>query len=325
MQSFSPGSTVFDNALSQITPTNGEVTGLTVTSILDDNGFGYGEITLTNPVPASIEAEDKIVITSATDINNNGVYEVRSVAGNVIEITGPFTSSEGGTALVASNKFQVGAILQFTGTALNDTFKFTITNVTGTVLTVYPAPTTETVAPTNLDQFLPNGSALSFGVMALNDGEPHDFTVSPTDIETFYQIQIGSLYSNNPISAKWILGEQYSNEQFFISIRENPSYGEDVIRIDNLMTPFVPNRGNGTLLIDSTVSAIDVNLPPIDEFMDGWKLTIKCRAYTNAITINSDAADDIDGVASLSITTQYQSWTLEASYDSGGNSYWNIA
>lgn len=103
-------------------------------------------------------------------------------------------------------------------------------------------------------------------------------------------------------------------------------------RIDNTDSPFVPTVGaydlrRSYIVCDCSGGNIVINLPAISPQADGAELIIKARAVgANTITINSDAADDIDGAASVALTTIYESLTLLACYDylGGGNSYWSI-
>jgi len=57
--------------------------------------------------------------------------------------------------------------------------------------------------------------------------------------------------------------------------------------------------------------------------MDGCQVVVKARDATNTITINCDAADDIDGGSSVQLLVTNQSYTLVASYDAGG-SFWSV-
>lgn len=98
-----------------------------------------------------------------------------------------------------------------------------------------------------------------------------------------------------------------------------------VERIDDTDSPYVPNADDGLILVDASAAAVDINLPTITAPLDGLVLYIKrTSAGAFAVTINRSGSDTIDGATSKSLPTQYQSWTLVASYDSGGNSFWNV-
>lgn len=99
-----------------------------------------------------------------------------------------------------------------------------------------------------------------------------------------------------------------------------------VERIAFADSPYVPSAtDDGLILCDATAGAIAVNLPAIDSANDGALFYIKkTDASANAVTIAADAADNIDGNPSITMTIQYQSWTLVASYDAGGDSFWSI-
>ena len=77
------------------------------------------------------------------------------------------------------------------------------------------------------------------------------------------------------------------------------------------------------VLVDASLGAVTVDLPAIDADLDGRTVIIKARDATNPITVNCDAADDIDGAASLSLTVTHESYTLVASY-ALGNSFWSV-
>ncbi len=96
-------------------------------------------------------------------------------------------------------------------------------------------------------------------------------------------------------------------------------------RIANVDSPYVPTDYFLFLLADCSGGNIVVNLPAIDAAWDGKPIIIKATAVgANTITVNADAADNIDGAANIVLNVQYQSWTLIASFDAGGNSFWSI-
>lgn len=100
-----------------------------------------------------------------------------------------------------------------------------------------------------------------------------------------------------------------------------------VTRITNADSPYTP--GGGAILANATGGNIVVNLPVIDAAIDGLEIIVKAVAVgANTVTINAynagDGTDKIDGANSYALTVQYQSVTLVASYDAGGDSYWSI-
>jgi hypothetical protein len=95
------------------------------------------------------------------------------------------------------------------------------------------------------------------------------------------------------------------------------------IRIDDTVSPYAVLAGNEVIIVDASANPVTVDLPAIDATQDGRCITVKARDATNAITINCDAADDIDGAASIALNVTYASWTLVASFDAGG-SFWSV-
>lgn len=96
-------------------------------------------------------------------------------------------------------------------------------------------------------------------------------------------------------------------------------------RITVASSPYTPANVQQIILADCTGGNIVVNLPAIDNAWDGKQVIVKAVAVgANTITINANAADNIDGAAAVVLNVQYQSWTLVASYDAGGNSFWSI-
>lgn len=101
-----------------------------------------------------------------------------------------------------------------------------------------------------------------------------------------------------------------------------PSKLLQVAAIDDTDSPYALTDDD-VIIVDSTVGAVAVDLPAIGTANDGQMVIIKVRAYSNAITINPAAPDDIDGLGSLSLTVGYVSVTLVAHYDSV-QSFWSI-
>lgn len=95
------------------------------------------------------------------------------------------------------------------------------------------------------------------------------------------------------------------------------------IRIDYGDSPYSAMAGAQVILADATSGAITVSLPAITAAMDGRPVIVKAINATNTITVNCDAADNIDGAADAELTVTNQSMTFIPSYDAGG-SYWSI-
>lgn len=97
----------------------------------------------------------------------------------------------------------------------------------------------------------------------------------------------------------------------------------DTGRIDDTDSPYAVATGDEVIIVDASANPVTVNLPAITAAQDGRRIIVKARNATNLITVACNAADDIDGAASITLPSTYDSWTLIASYDAGG-SYWSI-
>ena len=233
-----------------------------------------------------------------------------------------FANQVAAAGTISSTKFIKGSIVVITGTVFNNN-KFTISNVVGNTLTLFPAPVNETITST-FKIFLPNGSIVAFGRMFITDGTPHNFSLSPVS-PIKYEYDNSADHYGVYSSGKWILGDQYSESVFFVDIDQNISYGEINARITNIDSPYTVLLSTRQIIADCSGGNIAVTLPAITADWHGVILNIKARAVgANAITITADAADDIDGAANIVLNVQYQSWTLLASFDIGGNSFWSI-
>ncbi len=62
-------------------------------------------------------------------------------------------------------------------------------------------------------------------------------------------------------------------------------------------------------LVDSTSGNVTITLPPAEESLD-MRLEVKKLVAANSVTIAGAGSDTIDGVASISFTTQYMSYTI---------------
>lgn len=66
--------------------------------------------------------------------------------------------------------------------------------------------------------------------------------------------------------------------------------------------------------VNTTSAAITITLLPVATATNGFEITIyKTNAGANAVTIDADGSELIDGVATLNLTEQYESATLRAS------------
>lgn len=319
--SINPGSTIFSNS-GTISVTNNTTT-LTVASITANDGFGYGDITVSSAIPAILQAGDSFSLTSAANPTNNGVYKIRSIVGLVIKVTVPLPANQGAGGNISSNKFNSGSILVVTGTASNNN-KFNILNVVGNLLYVSPAPVNETVTPT-FTQYLSDGQTFAAGLMFLNDGfgTPHNFNASPSSIET-YQYDNSADHYGILTTEKWIIGDLVSKDYLFVNIRYNPKYGTIPISITNADSPYIPTIVRRNILCDASGGNIVINLPAITDSINGLPFIINARAVgANTITINRNGSDTINGATNIVINTQYASWTLLPVYIPGA-SYWSI-
>lgn len=67
-----------------------------------------------------------------------------------------------------------------------------------------------------------------------------------------------------------------------------------------------------TITVDTTAGVVTITLPPIST-VRGRRFEIKkINAGTNACVIDGDAAETIDGQASISFSVQYQSYSVQA-------------
>mgnify|MGYP001390819270 CR=1 FL=1 len=102
-----------------------------------------------------------------------------------------------------------------------------------------------------------------------------------------------------------------------------PNLRLPVARIDDTDSPYAAGAGSQIVIVDASANPVTVDLPEITAAMDGCQVVVKARDATNTITINCDAADDIDGGSSVQLLVTNQSYTLVASYDAGG-SFWSV-
>lgn len=96
-------------------------------------------------------------------------------------------------------------------------------------------------------------------------------------------------------------------------------------RVTNAESPYAPVGTFAYIIVDASAGDVVINLPAIDASWDGKPVIVKARAVgANTITVNADAADEIDGAASVVLPAQYQSYTFVANFDAGGDSFWGV-
>jgi hypothetical protein len=97
------------------------------------------------------------------------------------------------------------------------------------------------------------------------------------------------------------------------------------LRIDNTDTGIVLTELD-SVIVDASAGTVAMTLPAVTSDIDGKTITIKARDATNLITINANAADNIDGAASITLSITGQSWTLLACFDDslGGDDFWSL-
>jgi hypothetical protein len=72
------------------------------------------------------------------------------------------------------------------------------------------------------------------------------------------------------------------------------------------------------ILADATSASMSIVLPELSKARGRWLYVKKIDATANAVTIDGFGSETIDGTATLTTTTQYDSWTLFA-----GDSEWH--
>jgi hypothetical protein len=80
--------------------------------------------------------------------------------------------------------------------------------------------------------------------------------------------------------------------------------------IDNTDSPYTVNLSNTQILLaDPTSGAITVNLPAVTS-STGAILTVKNIGTTNAVTLDGNASETIDGATTKALSTQYDVVTV---------------
>ncbi len=69
-------------------------------------------------------------------------------------------------------------------------------------------------------------------------------------------------------------------------------------------------EGDNVILADATGGAFTVTLPPAAKFSGLQFIVKKTDASANVVTVDANGAETIDGAANVTLTVQYQSWTL---------------
>jgi hypothetical protein len=72
------------------------------------------------------------------------------------------------------------------------------------------------------------------------------------------------------------------------------------------------------IIADATSASMSIVLPELSKARGRWLYVKKIDATANAVTIDGFDSETIDGTATLTTTTQYDSWTLFA-----GDSEWH--
>lgn len=67
-----------------------------------------------------------------------------------------------------------------------------------------------------------------------------------------------------------------------------------------------------TIRVDATAAAVTVTLPPASLCTGKVYVVKKIDASANAVSIDGDAAETVDGSATKSTTTQYAGWVIQS-------------
>jgi len=96
-------------------------------------------------------------------------------------------------------------------------------------------------------------------------------------------------------------------------------------RIDDTDSPYVVGASTPQIIyVKATGAAVAITLPLITLALDGKIVTVKLRNATFACTISANAADLIDGAATKVLSVLWDTVTLVATFDGGGDSEWAI-
>lgn len=75
-------------------------------------------------------------------------------------------------------------------------------------------------------------------------------------------------------------------------------------------SPYTVQRGDSVVLVDATDGPVTVNLPEASTVSKKRLSVKKIDATANAVTVDGDGGQTIDGGLTVSTTTQYASWDL---------------
>ena len=103
------------------------------------------------------------------------------------------------------------------------------------------------------------------------------------------------------------LRDESTNNEFVNIFRGPVSSGITTV----FTTPTTISWTDATVLVDTTASAIILNLPEIAPEYIGRQFTFKLVAGSNSVTINAYAGDAIDGASSLTLATLYKSRVIQ--------------
>jgi hypothetical protein len=78
-------------------------------------------------------------------------------------------------------------------------------------------------------------------------------------------------------------------------------------------------EGDDVVLGDATSAAFSVTLPPAAQYTGRTFIVKKIDSSGNAVTIDGNASEEIDGATTVALSTQYESRTLLA-----GSTSWHI-
>lgn len=87
--------------------------------------------------------------------------------------------------------------------------------------------------------------------------------------------------------------------------------GESAILTASASTTLAPSTPFTTVLVDTSAGNVTLTLPPAAD-VAGYTLKIKKMTAANTLTIDGNGAETIDGAATLAVTVQYESNTLES-------------
>jgi len=101
----------------------------------------------------------------------------------------------------------------------------------------------------------------------------------------------------------------------------NGSMAISTVSITSVASPYTVTASNGVILVNASGGAITINLPASSGAF-GREYIIKRTdaTITNAVNITANGTDTIDGQATVSLTAQYQSFTII----SDGAGHWYI-